>query len=69
MPLTGIAHRLALGCCGCGFESAAVAVGADPEHPDETYGRRCWADPARWDTPRPPHIHLDGRDCGQECES
>jgi hypothetical protein len=69
MPFLGIAQRLALGCCGCGFEAASVAVGADPAHPDEAYGSKCWADPGRWDATRPTHTHLNGRGCGQECES
>jgi hypothetical protein len=60
------ARRLVLNCVGCGFEAASVAVGADPENPDETYGSKCWAKP--WAGPRPPHTHLDGRDCGRECE-
>jgi hypothetical protein len=61
------ASRLVLNRCGCGFEAASVAIGTDPAEPDETYGSKCWADPGRWNSPRPPHTHLDGRECGQEC--
>lgn len=67
MRRLSLASRLVLNCVGCGFEPASVAIG-DPEHPDETYGSRCWADRQRWNE-RPVHTHLDGCDCGRECES
>lgn len=69
MTVANLLSRALAGCCGCGLEPAAVAVGADPAAPDETYGARCWADTTRWDASRPVHTHLDGRDHGPECEA
>lgn len=63
------ASRLVLNCVGCGFEAASVAIGTDPVEPDETYGSKCWADRSRWASTRPSHTHVDGRDCGPECEA
>ncbi len=65
--MTGLILRLLDNCCGCGFEVAAVGIGPDANNPDETYGRKCWANPEGWDSPRPAHTHLDGRGHGPEC--
>lgn len=56
--MTSLISRLLNGCVGCGHEPAAVAVGVDPDSPDETYGARCWADESRWNAARPAHTHL-----------
>jgi hypothetical protein len=67
--MANLLSRVLAGCCGCGLEPAAVAVGADPDAPDETYGARCWADTTRWAVTRPAHIHLDGHAHSRECEA